>query len=68
MHPLGDSLQHPLCKLLGFDKELGSIGGLLKVKMAKKIQSEKYIERENLSSLKSETTQNMMMVFKKIQE
>ena len=68
MHPLGDSLQHPFCKRLGFDKELGSIGGLLKVKMAKKIQSEKCIERENLSSLKSETTQNMMMVFKKNQE
>ena len=45
-HPLGDSFEHPLCELLGFDKELRSIRDLLKVKMAKKVQLEEHMESE----------------------
>ena len=43
--PPSDSLEHPLCELLGLDKELRSIRGLLKVEMVKKIQLEEHIER-----------------------
>ena len=46
MHPPGDSFEYPLCELLGLDKELRSIRGLLKVETAKKIQLEEQIERE----------------------
>ena len=35
-NPPGDSLQHPLCELLGLDKEQRSIRGLLKVEMVKR--------------------------------
>ena len=42
----GDSLQCPLCKLLGLDKKLKSIRGSLKVEMVKKVQLEECIERE----------------------
>ena len=45
-HPLGDLLEHLLHALLGLDKELRSIRGLLKVKTAKKVQLEKCIERD----------------------
>ena len=31
-----DLFKHPLCKLLGLDKQLRSIGGSLKVELAKK--------------------------------
>ena len=44
--PPGDSLQHPLCELLGLDKELRSIRGSLTVEIVKKVQSEECIERE----------------------
>ena len=63
--PPGDSLKHALHQLLGLDKELRSTGDLLKVETVKKVQLEKCIERESLSFPKSETTQNMMMAFKK---
>ena len=42
----GGSLQFPLCKLLGLDKNLRSIRGSLKVEMVNKIQLEECIERE----------------------
>ena len=35
-----------MCELLGLDKQLRNIRGLLKVETAKKVQSEKHIERE----------------------
>ena len=40
--PLGDSLEYPLCKLLGFGKALKSIWGLLKVEMEKASVTETY--------------------------
>ena len=44
--PLGDSLEHPLCELLGLDKELRSIRGSLMMETPKKFQLEECIERE----------------------
>ena len=38
--------EHPLCELLGLDKQLGSIRGLLKVEVAKKVQLEECIAKE----------------------
>ena len=62
---LGDSFEHPLCKLLGLEKELRSIRGSLKLEMAKKVQLKEHIERKSVSFPKLETTQNMTMVFEK---
>ena len=62
---LGGSLEHPLCKLLGLDKALRSIWGLLKVGAIKKVQLQHHIERKSISSQKSRRTQNTMMAFKK---
>ena len=42
----GDSYEHPLHVLLGLDKELRSIRGLLKVETVKKVPLEERIERE----------------------
>ena len=53
-------------KLLGLDKQLRSIRGSLKVKVAKKIQLEESIEKE--SQRKSETIQNTTMGFEKTLE
>ena len=36
----------PMCELLGLDKQLRSIRGLLKVEVAKKVQLEEHIEKE----------------------
>ena len=45
-NPLGDSFEHPLQEFLGLDKELRSVGSLLKVETARKVQLEECIERE----------------------
>ena len=41
-----DLFEHPLCDLLGLDKQLRSIRGSLKVEVAKKIQLEECIKKE----------------------
>ena len=41
-----DSFEHPLCELLGLDKQLRSIRGSLKVEVAKKVQLEEHITKE----------------------
>ena len=64
-NPLGDLFKHPLSELLGLDKELINIRGLLKVEMVIKAQLEEHIERESASFQKSRTTQNTMMAFEK---
>ena len=38
--------KHPLCNLLGLDKQLRSIRGSLKVEVAKKVQLEERIAKE----------------------
>ena len=45
-HPLGNSFKHPLYELLGLDKELRSIRGLLKVETVNKVWLEEQIVRE----------------------
>ena len=55
----------PMCELKGLDKQLRSIRGLLKDEVAEKFELQQHIEKESLSSRKSETIQNMMMAFKK---
>ena len=42
-----DLFEHPLCKLLGLDKQLRSIRGSLKAEVAKKVQLEGHIAREH---------------------
>ena len=42
-----DLLEYPLRELLGLDKQLRSIRGLLKVEVAKKAQLEEQIKKEN---------------------
>ena len=39
-------LEHPICELLGLDKQLRSIRGSLKVEVAKKVQLEEHIKKE----------------------
>ena len=41
-----DLFEHPLCELLGLDKQLRSIRGSLKVEIAKKVQLEGHIAKE----------------------
>ena len=41
-----DLFEHPLCKLLGLDKQLRSIRGSLKVEVAKKVELEEHIAKE----------------------
>ena len=41
-----DLLEHPLCKLLGLDKQLRSIRGSLKVEVVKKVELEEHITKE----------------------
>ena len=41
-----DLFGHPLCELLGLDKQLKSIRGSLKVEVAKKVKLEEKIEKE----------------------
>ena len=43
-----DLFEHPLCELLGLDKELRSIRGSLKVEVAKKVQLDGHIEMEKI--------------------
>ena len=43
-----DLFEHPLCKLLGLDKQLRSIRGSLKVEIAKKVQLHEHIEMEKI--------------------
>ena len=51
----------PMCELLGLDKQLRSIRGSLKVRVAKQVQLEGKIDREYSVSLrKSRTIQNTM--------
>ena len=38
--------EHPLCELLGLDKQLRSIRGLLKVEVAKKVELKEHIGKE----------------------
>ena len=42
-----DLFKHPLRKLLGLDKQLRSIRGLLKVEVAKKVELEEHITKEH---------------------
>ena len=44
-----DLFEHPLCQLLGLDKQLRTIRGSLKVEVAKKVASEGHIEMEKIS-------------------
>ena len=41
-----DLFDHPLCNCLGLDKQLRSIRGSLKVEVAKKVQLEEHIKKE----------------------
>ena len=41
-----DLFEHPLRELLGLDKQLRSIRGSLKVEVAKKVQLEEHIKKE----------------------
>ena len=41
-----DLFEHPLCELLGLDKQLRSIRGPLKVEVAKKVELEEHIAKE----------------------
>ena len=43
-----DLLEHPLCELLGLDKQLRSIRGSLKVEVAKKVELDGHIEMEKI--------------------
>ena len=42
-----DLFEHPLCKLLGLDKQLRSMRGSLKVEVAKKVELEECITKEH---------------------
>ena len=42
-----DLFEHPLCELLGLDKQLRSIRGSLKVEVAKKVELEEHIAKEH---------------------
>ena len=42
-----DLFEHPLCELLGLDKQLRSIRGSQKVEVAKKVKLEEHINKEN---------------------
>ena len=42
-----DLFEHPLCELLGLDKQLRSIRGSLRVEVAEKIESEERIAKEH---------------------
>ena len=41
-----DLFEHPLCELLGLDKQLRSIRGSLKVEVAKRVELEEHITKE----------------------
>ena len=41
-----DLFEHPLCELLGLDKQFRSIRGSLKVEVAKKVELEEHIAKE----------------------
>ena len=41
-----DLFKHPICELLGLDKQLRSIRGSLKVEVAKKVELEEHIKKE----------------------
>ena len=43
-----DLFEHPLCELLGLDKQLRSIRGSLKVEVAKKVELDGHIETEKI--------------------
>ena len=43
-----DLFEHPLCELLGLDKQLRSIRGSLKVEVAKKVELDRHIEMEKI--------------------
>ena len=43
-----DLFKHPLCELLGLDKQLRSIRGSLKVEVAKKVELDGHIEMEKI--------------------
>ena len=55
----------PMPELLGLDKQLRSIRGPLRVEVAKKVQLEEHIKKENVTLRKSETIQDTTMEFKK---
>ena len=42
-----DLFKHPLCELIGLDKQLRSIRGSLKVEVAKKVELEEHITKEH---------------------
>ena len=54
-----DLFEHPLCELLGLDKELRTIRGSLKVEVAKKVQLDGRIEMERSSLEKSKMIQDI---------
>ena len=43
-----DLFEHPLCQLLGLDKQLRSIRGSLKVEVARKVELDGHIEMEKI--------------------
>ena len=47
MSQTDEPFEYPLHELLDLDKQLRSIRGSLKVEVAKKVQLEKYIKKEN---------------------
>ena len=68
MHSPGHLLEHPLHELLGLDKELRSIRGLLKVETVKKAQLEERIEGEKHELFEIRDNQNTTMAFEKTSE
>ena len=51
-----DLFKHPLCELLGLDKQLSSIRGPLKVEVAKRLSWRKKSREKSESSRNSEST------------
>ena len=66
MTPMDDLFEHPLLELLGLDKQLRSIRGLVKVEMAKRF-SWKNPSRKKNESLREfgNILENTMMAFEK---
>ena len=57
-----DLFKYPLCDLLGSDKQLRCIRGLLKVEVAKKVQLEEHIKKEHRSLRNSKSTLEFTMM------
>ena len=62
----GESLEDlPMCELLGLERQLRSIRGLLKVKIVKKVNYSNSFSNKSVSSRKLKTIQNMIMAFER---